>query len=395
MEEVEAKNLHFWTALLIFFSSVTKLIEALRAWRLVRLLPEESSASMSPEYPMLSVVVPARNEERNLEEALRTVLGQDYRNLEVILVDDRSTDGTGRIMEHLAAGREGTSVIHVQELPEGWLGKNHAVWVGAGRARGDWLLLTDADVCFHPTASRRAIAHAEEKGLDHLTLIPELHLSGYWLRSFVAFFYAVFLVLRGYYKASVPSSRTGVGIGAFNLIRREAYEKAGGYAALANRPDDDLTLGDRVKKLGMRQELALGHGLIEVEWYASLSELFEGVEKNAFAALGYSLPKTFGWILAVLAIMAWPFVAIFVSPKRTTALYLGAVTTQVATFAICNRFLGWRVLFHALGYPVCVLLFVYTLARSALLALARGGVYWRSTFYPLSMLRSRKDKRDP
>ncbi|HLL41401.1 MAG TPA: glycosyltransferase family 2 protein [Rubrobacteraceae bacterium] len=390
-KQARIKSAPFWAALLIFTASIVKLLEALRAWRLVRPLYGKVSTGAALEYTKLSVVIPACNEERKLEGALRTVLGQDYPNLEVILVNDRSTDGTGRIMERLAAGREGTAVIHVEELPEGWLGKNHAVRVGAERACGDWLLLTDADVRFHPATLRRAVAHAETQGLDHLTLIPELRLSGYWLRSFVAFFYAAFLVLRGYYKANVPSSKTGVGIGAFNLIRRGAYQKAGGYEALANRPDDDLTLGDRVKKLGMRQELALGHGLIEVEWYSSLGELFRGVEKNTFAALGYSFPKTFAWILAVLAIMAWPFVAIFVSRRRTAALYLGAVTAQVATFAVCNRFLGWRVFLHAPGYPVCVILFAYALARSALLALARGGVYWRGTFYPLSLLRRGKE----
>lgn len=381
----------FWTALLIFLASVAKLFEALRAWRLVRPLPERRSTGTSVEYSRLSVIVPARNEERKLEGALRTVLGQDYPNLEVILVSDRSTDGTARIMERLTAGREEATVIRVEELPEGWIGKNHAVWVGTERARGDWLLLTDADVYFHPAIFRRAVSYAEERGLDHLTLVPGLPLSGYWLQSLVAFFYAAFLVLRGYYKANVPSSKTGVGIGAFNLIRRGAYEKVGGYEALAQRPDDDLTLGDRVKKLGLRQELALGHGLLEVEWYTSLGEFFRGVEKNTFAALGYSIPKTAGWVVAALAIMALPFVAPLVSTRRTAALYLGAATAQVTTFGICNRFLGWRVLPLALGYPVCVLLFAYTLARSALLALSRGGIYWRGTFYPLYLLRHEKD----
>lgn len=392
MEGVEAKSLRYGIAVVVFVASIVKLVEALRAWRLVRPLTEEvPTGTTSFGYPKLSVIVPARDEERKLEGALRTVLGQDYPDLEVILVDDRSTDGTGRIMERLAAGRENVAVIHVEDLPEGWLGKNHAIHTGVQRARGDWLLLTDADVRFHNTTFRKAVTHAKTRGLDHLTLIPELRLSGYWLRSFVAFFYTAFLVLRGYYKANVPSSKTGVGIGAFNLIQRAAYQKAGGYEALANRPDDDLTLGDRVKKLGLRQELALGHGFIEVEWYSSLGELFQGVEKNAFATLGYSLPRTFGWIATALAVMVWPFVAILVSPKRTVALYLGAVTAQLTTFVVCNRFLGWRVIFHALGYPVCALLFIYALARSSLLAVARGGVYWRGTFYPLSLLKSGKE----
>ena len=378
---------------MIFLASVAKLFEALCARRLVRPLPEKDSAGSSLELPKLSVVIPARNEERKLEGALRTVLGQDYPNLEAILVNDRSTDGTGRTMEHLTAGRGDATVIQVEQLPEGWLGKNNAIHVGTERASGDWLLFTDGDIHFHPAAFRRAVAYAEERSLDHLTLVPELKLSGYWLRGVVAFFYTAFLVHRGYYKANIPSSEMGVGIGAFNLIRREAYDEAGGYKALAQRPDDDLALGGRVKKLGLRQELALGHGLLEVEWYASLGEFFCGVEKNSFAALGYSVPKVVFYAAEIPALTAWPFAAAFLASGATAALYAGSVAAQVATFAVCNRFLRGRVYLLALGYPACALLFSYALLRSALLALARGGIYWRGTFYPLSLLKEKRRER--
>ncbi|MDQ3861581.1 MAG: glycosyltransferase family 2 protein [Actinomycetota bacterium] len=380
-------------ALVIFLASVAKLFEALCARRLVRPLPEKDSAGSSLELPKLSVVIPARNEERKLEGALRTVLGQDYPRLEAILVNDRSTDGTGRTMERLTAERGDASVIQVEELPEGWLGKNNAIHVGTERASGDWLLFTDGDIHFHPAAFRRAIAYAEERSLDHLTLVPELKLSGYWLRGVVAFFYTAFLVHRGYYKANIPSSEMGVGIGAFNLIRREAYDEAGGYKALAQRPDDDLALGGRVKKLGLRQELALGHGLLEVEWYASLGEFFCGVEKNSFAALGYSVPKVVFYAAEIPALTAWPFAAAFLASGPTAALYAGSVAAQVATFAVCNRFLRGRVFLLTLGYPACALLFSYALLRSALLALARGGIYWRGTFYPLSLLKEKRRER--
>jgi glycosyltransferase involved in cell wall biosynthesis len=379
--------------LVIFLASVAKLFEALCARRLVRPLPEKDSAGSSLELPKLSVVIPARNEERKLEGALRTVLGQDYPNLEAILVNDRSTDGTGRTMEHLTAGRGDATVIQVEELPEGWLGKNNAIHVGTERASGDWLLFTDGDIHFHSAAFRRAVAYAEERSLDHLTLVPELKLSGYWLRGVVAFFYTAFLVHRGYYKANIPSSETGVGIGAFNLIRREAYDAAGGYKALAQRPDDDLALGGRVKKLGLRQELALGHGLLEVEWYASLGDFFCGVEKNSFAVLGYSVPKVVFYAAEIPALTAWPFAAAFLASGATAALYAGSVAAQVATFAVCNRFLRGRVFLLALGYPACALLFSYALLRSALLALARGGIYWRGTFYPLSLLKEKRRER--
>ena len=382
-------------ALAVFLASVVKLAEALLGWRLVRPLAAagEDAGALS-DLPTLSVVIPARNEERRLEGALRTVLRQEYPGvLEVVLVDDRSGDGTGDIMERLAAGKYGVVMVRIEELPEGWLGKNHAIHVGARRAQGEWLLFTDADVYFAPGTFRRAIAYAEARGLDHLTMRPGLVLPGYWLESFVAFFYAAFLVHRGYYKANLPSSRTGVGIGAFNLIRRRAYERVSGYEAFPNRPDDDLTLGNRVKGAGLRQELALGHGLLEVEWYSSLAELLQGVEKNTFAALGYSVPKTAGYALTLPLLMAGPFIAVPFSSGAARVFHLGAAAAQVATFVVCNRFLGRRVFSLALAYPICALLFPYVLARSALLALARGGVYWRGTFYPLSLLKRGEKKK--
>src|SRR3712207_4143096 len=154
-EEVEAKTIRFVAALVVFLASIVKLFEALRARRLVRPLPKGRLSGPLLELPSLSVVIPARNEERKLEGALQTVLDQNYPGLEVILIDDRSTDSTGDVMALLTAGRPDTRVIRVEELPEGWLGKNHAIGVGAERAQGDWLLFTDADVHFAPDAFRK------------------------------------------------------------------------------------------------------------------------------------------------------------------------------------------------------------------------------------------------
>jgi glycosyltransferase involved in cell wall biosynthesis len=375
-----------WLSVAVFALSTVKVAEALLAWRLVRSLPE-AEASAAPPLPRLSVVVPARNEERGLQRALPALIGQDYPDLEVVLVDDRSTDETGAVMRRLAAGREDVSVVRVEKLPEGWLGKNHAVHVGAQRAGGEWLLLTDADVFLRPGTLRRAVEVAEREGLDHLALVPHLELPGYWLRSFVAFFFTAFLIYRGYYRANLPASRVGVGIGAFNLVRRSAFDGAGGYAVRPLRPEDDLSLGRGIKSLGLRQRLMLGQDLLSVRWYESLGQMVRGVEKNVFPALDYSLLKVSGYSLGTLLFAVWPFVGVFLSGGIALALYLGAILGQVLVFVLSNRFLGWRVFLFALAYPVCALLFVAVLVRSTVLVLLRGGIYWRGTFYPLSALR--------
>ena len=374
-------------ALFTFLVGVVKFFEAIYATRNVPALdpgnPPEKLRSK------LSVVIPARNEEQNLEKPLHSVLQQDYPALEIVLVDDRSTDGTGEIMEQMAAEHENARVVHVESLPEGWIGKNHAAYVGAHDANADWVLFTDADIRFRPGTLRGAVAYAEENHLDHLTLIPDMELEGYWLQGVAALFYVVFLLYRGSHRANLPGYKMGAGIGAFNLIRNSAYQKIGTYAALAHRPDDDLALGNRVKELGLSQRMLLGHRLLSVGWYDSLGALVRGFEKNTFADLGYNIPRATTYSTLLVIVAAWPFVGMFSGGIRSL-LYLGAAASQVGAFLIANHYLGRRILLLAPGYPVYVLILAYAIIRSTLLTVLRGGIYWRDTFYPLSVLRGNK-----
>ena len=388
-----AYNLLLGVAIFVFVISFVKLLEAVYAAILVPEFPDSlKTEGASKMLPRLSVVVPARNEEPELESSLASLLEQDHPNLEVILVNDRSTDRTGEIMDSVAGVRQNVRVLHIESLPEGWIGKNHAVHTGATRASGDWLLLTDADIRFRPNTLRRTVTYAEQHGLDHLTLVPRWELPGYWLKGVVAFFYVVLLLYEGYYRANMPRRKKGIGVGAFNLIRHSAYEEIGGYEALARRPDDDLILGSRVKESGLRQRVLLGHHLISVKWYGSLGALAHGFEKNAYAALDYSLPKAILYSASLLLVVVWPFVAVFFSGGYALPLYLAAVALQLATYALTNRFLGWRLIFLTPGYPLFAALFAGLLVRSTLLALLRGGVYWRGTFYPNSLLRNEESR---
>lgn len=388
-----ASSLLLSLAVFVLVISLVKLLEALYATTLVSAFPPTEAQAPPEALPHLSVVVPARDEEPELAASLASLLEQDYPGLQIILVDDRSTDRTGEIMDRFARGRPNVEVVRVEQLPEGWLGKNHAIHSGVHRACGEWLLLTDADVRFRPDTLRRTVAYAEQQGLDHFTLVPRWELPGYWLRGVVAFFYVVLLLYEGYYRANLPRYRKGIGVGAFNLIRHSAYEEVGGYESLARRPDDDLTLGSRVKKSGLRQRVLLGHRLISVKWYDSLGALARGFEKNTYAALDYSLPKAVLYSASLLLVVIWPFVAIpfvaVLSPGGyALPLYLAAGVAQLAAYALANHFLGWRLILLTPGYPVFAALFAGLLVRSTLLALLRGGIYWRGTFYPNSLLRN-------
>jgi cellulose synthase/poly-beta-1,6-N-acetylglucosamine synthase-like glycosyltransferase len=208
--------------------------------------------------PALSVILAARDEERSVNESVVSMLAQDYSStLEVIAVNDRSTDRTGEILEELATKHpDSLRVLNVESLPEGWLGKTHALYIGSAEATGEWLLFTDADVIFSHDCSEKAVRYAIDNGLDHLTLPPEILCKGILLRSFVAAFTLIFEMTQRPWRVSDPQAQEHVGIGAFNLIRKDAYERSGTHRAIRMRPDDDMKLGQLLKRHGFRQGVA-------------------------------------------------------------------------------------------------------------------------------------------
>lgn len=342
--------------------------------------------------PSLSVVVPARNEEAGIRAALTSLLSQDYPGLEVVAVDDRSTDGTGDALRQAAASAPALRVLRIDDLPAGWLGKNHALWRGAAIARGQWLLFTDADVVFAPGALRRAVALALAERLDHLTLAPLIVARGLLLRAFVAFFGYAFITLWGAYRANDPKSRRGVGIGAFNLVRRDAYEAIGTMAALSLRPDDDIRLGRRIRAFGFRQRVLNGRDVIAVAWYPSVGEAVRGLEKSMFASVEYRLADALGSVLFIVATMVWPYVGVVLVDGLDRAVLGVAIACLVAglteTYRQSMGPLVPRSIASVALLPVSALLFCFIIARATAIALATGTVTWRDTDYGLAELRA-------
>ena len=260
-------------------------------WSGTRGIPFLSSVEPSPDFsgPTLSVIVAARNEAKKIRPALLSLLQQDYPVLEVVVVNDRSADGTGQILEEMSLKHPRLQTLTVDHLPKGWLGKNHALYLGSRKASGELLLFTDADVVMHPSTLSRAVHYLQDRGRDHLTLGADFILSGIWLKMFVAAFGLFFFSFLRPWKAKDPSSRSYVGIGAFNLVRREVYRKIGTHQAICMRPDDDLKLGKLIKRNGHSQEFLFGTGLLAVQWYSSMGELIDGLMKNMFAGVDYRI----------------------------------------------------------------------------------------------------------
>ena len=352
-------------------------------------LGQEPPLDAAAPRPMVSVVIAARDEAATIEHALRSVLAQDYAPYEVIAVDDRSADGTGAILDRMASGTSTLRVQHVRELPPGWIGKNHALQRGAEAARGDWILFTDADVVFQPSALSRAVGYAERHGVDHLCVGPVLVLRTAPLALAVNFFTLAFMLYLKPWRVRDPSSARHVGSGAFNLGRASAYRAVGRHARIAMRPDDDVKLGKVLKLSGARQQLADGRGIIAVAWYDSLGEMIRGLRKNMFAGIDYSVPMLLLATVATLLLNVWPFVALVTTHGATRALNAVtalALVTMYAASAATQRSRPWL----AIAHPVGALLFLWAVWGSALSTLVHGGISWRGTRYSLRELRANR-----
>jgi len=340
-------------------------------------------------WPRVSVIIPARNEERNVEEALRSILSQDYPKLEVIVLDDRSTDRTAEILDRVATAYSAIRVLHLTELPAGWLGKNYALSRGTQEASGDLLLFTDADVVMSPSTVSRAVGYLLERHLDHLAIAPDVKMPGILLQLFVGAFSIFFSLYARPWKAKDPQSKCFIGIGAFNLVRTSVYRTAGTHCAIAMRPDDDIKLGKLIKKHGYRQEFLFGFQMMQVEWYGSVGALVDGLMKNVFAGMDYRISRIVGASVAQLLLNVWPFLGLFLTRGMAWALNVVIVGVIVALCWQSRRFLS-VVPWHGIGFPIATFLSIYIMWRSMLTAFIHDGITWRGTHYSLGELKANK-----
>ena len=337
----------------------------------------------------VSIIVPARNEEEHIAHTIGLLLALDYENYEVIAVNDRSTDRTGELMDKMAATPEAQgrlTVLQVEELPSGWLGKTHAMWMAAQRATGEWLLFTDADVGFKSDALRRAIAYAEAELGDHVVMFPRMIMKSPGEKMMIAFFYTLFVFGHRPWKVADPDTRDHMGVGAFNCIRRSAYEAIGTYQALRMEVLDDMKLGKVVKNGGYRQRNVFGGDLISIHWARGAMGVVRNLTKNFFAIMSFQWPRTVASCITLAFLNLGPFAGVWLAPgwaRVPYAVALGAMFLIYAGMSLRSAVPAYYFFLH----PVSTILFAYTLMRSMFLTLWNDGVVWRGTKYPLEELR--------
>ncbi|HTC92338.1 MAG TPA: glycosyltransferase [Terriglobales bacterium] len=337
--------------------------------------------------PKVSIIVPALNEEANIEAGLVSLLQLDYADYEIIAVNDRSTDRTGKIMDSIASASNGKlHVIHIAELPPGWLGKPHAMWKAAQEASGDWLLFTDADVIYRPDALRRAVAYAEALLTDHLTLIPDMEMRNPGERMMLALFSTFFILQYRPWKVADPASREYMGGGVFNMIRRSVYERIGTFKALRMEVIEDMKLGKLVKQNGFFQRCAFSPGLLRIHWVTGALGFVRNVTKNFFAFSQFQWWRALLSVAGLIFVLLLPYVGAVFAPgwsKLGFVLALGSIFC----FYLGMSFRAPISPLYVLTHPIGAVLLIYAMLRSACVTLWNGGVTWRGTKYPLEELR--------
>jgi glycosyltransferase involved in cell wall biosynthesis len=390
--------MHLLSLLALLFTWLIALLWTQRALAALRNLPRIPNL-LDPRYnpcsepdprPQITVIVPARNEAAAIETTLRSLLVQTI-PLEILALDDRSTDATGALMDRIAAQPHPPgkflTVIHISTLPSGWMGKTHAMARAARQCATPWLLFTDGDVLFRPDALQRALRYAQQSDADHLVLFPTLILQTPGERMMAAAFQSLSLLAwRPWKIADSAAKRESIGMGAFNLIRADVYRATGGFEAQRMEVLEDLRLGYEVKSRGYAQHMVLGRSLVQLHWASGAVGMVHNLTKNIYATFRFR-PLLFiaAWLGLLLLCFA-PLAALFAFwPMRAAGLVSTAMI--ILLYAVASRCYNRIRVAYVFTFPIAVTLILYAMLRSLILTLLRGGIVWRGTFYPLPALR--------
>ncbi len=332
--------------------------------------------------PEVSVIIPARDEAASLAACLESIVAQQGIAFEVVVVDDQSTDATGEI----ARSFSGVRVIEAAGLPAGWVGKNHAVWLGGQVANGEWLLFTDADTVHFPGSLRRSIDEAKEFGADLLSYSPRQEVHGFWERALMPVIFAE--LTRTYRTVDVndPRSRVAAANGQYLLIRRTVYDWVGGHQAIAGVLLEDVELAKRVKQSGRIIRFRYGGDAVRTRMYRSFAQMWEGWTKNLAVLFPHpvrlAIICSIEFLLIALGVLCLS-AGLLSGLRVLTAAGIFLLLTMLADFfqrVLRAHFGVLNTLFSVVGLPI----FAVLLVRSAVQYRWRKRVDWKGRAYPVS-----------
>jgi len=355
---------------------------AINAHFLVKAEPVTGSL---PESPFVSICVPARNEERDLEACLASLLEQGYPHFEVIVVDDNSTDRTPVIIDSLKERYSHLIAIRGAPLPPDWYGKPFALHQAVQKSRGEILLFTDADPIFRPHAITSAVYLMQERRMDLLTLLPKAEFGSFWERAVQPLIFAFIAAFTRFGKVNDPNSPAAMGIGSFLMMRRQVYDRVGGHEALKQTILEDIGMGRLVKQSGARIMIADGRKIYSIRMYHSLEEIWVGWRKNIFLAMNKSVLKTVYYILCVWGFVITPWLVAGYHVGMQTSLWgqvpalAGLALVLISKATLCHELhLPKR---NLLLFPLGALVMAAIMINSMVHVLFRGHSEWRGRTY--------------
>lgn len=363
----------------------------------LKIKPEELKTD---NLPFVTVLVPARDEERNIRRCLESLAKQDYPNFEIVVINDRSTDKTGEIIAELSARYPNIKAVESDEAPPGWIGKCNALVHGMKEAKGEWLLFTDADTCHKPESLRYSVGYALIKKSDMISFMPVQELKSFWERLIMPVLLGSFLVGDPTNAINDPEDERAYAYGQYILVRRSVYEAVGGHASVHDQILDDILIGRVVKKRGYQVNAACGRPLYKVRMYYDFESVWHGWTKNAYALIECR-PM---YLLIILFLINSGIVMPFVNAGILAYLYAQGASTLsfqimcacvVVEFVMLGRWwkqtgdyydgLSW---YHFFMLPLGGLAVTALYLRSAQLVHSGQSVKWKGRTYVVDTTKS-------
>ena len=351
-------------------------------------------ASPPANAPLISICVPARNEERNIRACVEAILAQDYPNFEVIVLEDRSSDATGEILRGLAVQNDRLKVVHGAELLKGWAGKPHALFQASAAARGQWLCFVDADTFLSPTTLSSCYAKAIETNADMFTIMTFQIMGSFWEKAVMPIVMTALSVGFSPRKVNNPGSRDAIANGQFILIKRSVYDAIGGHERVKDQIVEDKAISEQVKWNGYRLIVANGYSVARTRMYTSLPEMWEGWTKNIYLGLSdrpsLMLLGAFGafiLLVAALFLPLWPLLGIswYLQGGRWLALgviFQSLILWAIVIYARARVAMGMRISpWYAFTTPLGAAVFAAMMATSTWKVISGKGVTWKGRIY--------------
>lgn len=337
------------------------------------------------EEPLVSIVVPVRNQVETVESCIRSLIELDYANKQILVVDGGSTDGTTDVLERYS---EDIQILDEGKLPDGWVGKNWACHLGFRRSVGELLLFTDGDTVHGPNSLRSTVNYLLNNGLDMLSLYPRLVMKGFWEKLMLPTIAHSIFLFTGGTDVNRDDREKWIGNGQYMLFPRETYKRVGGHEAVRNHVDEDYRLAERVKKAGLRLRVLSAPNALQTRMYSNLPDLWEGWVKNSFAVMGDNPAKAVSGILSIFVFLLLPYllflVGIFSLPSvGWNPLFLwGGLMSLILYGRAAGLYLGLKADLRYLPlFPISVVLYLTILLESAARGIMGMEVTWKGRRY--------------